>query len=432
MTKHVCNICGVRLSRSTKLREHMRIHTKEKPFRCDHSPCGKSFSRSYDLTKHRGIHTGSLTYHVCAFEQSQRPWGCGKRYRWKKDLNRHLRSSGAQCRQASPLSSGSIQQEGTDTMDGIYVSGSERGEQVRLSAELSPPSSPQDAIRAWACIGQQYSASGVNMSFIETGDHKDDGRSSSSTEDYSSEGRHSHPDNNLSPLETAVQMDSPSWLAFEQDMQTSAQSSNKQSQSSSQQTVSDQEVACDRNDMQRHQQKAATLETLVSVQGKEPSALCHLRNESFTALGQQVEIFRPHSGSARQDNRTSKESQIIMRKWESQQTLESAPSPIPEKPAPYSGRLHLELEWDPLGSLVDCGQVDPWLKWIDSTDRRGLSEFLRDYEEPFGAANNLAKTRSDGAYDQILLSQTSEVIHSPGLSSSAGNPAWVRSSGVGI
>ncbi|ERF71537.1 hypothetical protein EPUS_00526 [Endocarpon pusillum Z07020] len=98
MPLHKCQVCGKILSRSTKLSEHIRSHTGQKPFRCD--ICKAHFSRSYDLTKHKERHSGSYKY-KCEGEENGVTWGCGKGFHKKGDLNRHLKRGNAeQCRRA--------------------------------------------------------------------------------------------------------------------------------------------------------------------------------------------------------------------------------------------------------------------------------------------------------------------------------------------
>lgn len=61
---HACTVC-LKMFTSTKLRQHMRTHTKEKPYRC--KVCFQGFSMSGNLKRHMMTHTGERPHHceVC-------------------------------------------------------------------------------------------------------------------------------------------------------------------------------------------------------------------------------------------------------------------------------------------------------------------------------------------------------------------------------
>lgn len=78
--KYLCTYCGKYFEKKDSLRQHTRVHTKERPFEC--SECGRTFVNKGTLKDHMNSHLGLKPY-ICPVPE------CKKAFRLACTLKQH-------------------------------------------------------------------------------------------------------------------------------------------------------------------------------------------------------------------------------------------------------------------------------------------------------------------------------------------------------
>ncbi|KAK7072503.1 hypothetical protein SK128_018696, partial [Halocaridina rubra] len=69
--RHRCSFCDYSTDNTGNLAKHVRVHTKEKPFKCP--LCSLTFTQNMNLKRHVRTHTGEKPYSCmyCSYRATQ-------------------------------------------------------------------------------------------------------------------------------------------------------------------------------------------------------------------------------------------------------------------------------------------------------------------------------------------------------------------------